>query len=201
MRRNICSGAGWRIVIAVCLWGSAGWWGCGTQLPQPTDRFISNEFGFEISVPADLAQTGWIIVRADEAAVTHVYIPPDSSQFEAVAVVAPPGYSFPSLAPFFVDIFRLQDPSMTVEELGDLRAAQVGTQLRSRSQRTINGISAEELTHGDEDDLTYELLMVGQGMGYSINTRGAPDTSETAQQFLVSSGAFRTISATFRFVD
>lgn len=201
MRRDICFGAGWFVAVAICVCGAAGWWGCGSQLPQPTDRFVSNEFGFEISVPADLAQTGWIIVRADEAAVSHIYIPPDSSQFEAVAVVVPPGYSFPTLAPFFVDIFRLHNASMTVRELGDLRVAQVGAQLRNRTQRVINGISTEELIHGEEDDLTYEILMVGQGMGYSVNTRGAPDTSATAQQFLVSSGAFRNISATFRFVD
>jgi len=187
-------------VLACWVAGGLLWVGCGTDSDiDQAHEFTSSEFNFQLSIPSTLSNAGWIIVPAAHSTATHVYVPPDSSTFEAVAVVAPPGYTFPVLAPFFVDVFRLKNPEMTAAELAELREAQVGGQLLSRLSDVESPVTSETLVHGLGDDLIYEVLYVGGGLGYSINTRGAPDTSLTAHSFVVDSRALQDIASTFRF--
>ncbi len=173
--------------------------GCGTDTPQSTDRFISNEFNFEISVPQEFSRVGWFIIREQDSALPHQYRPPGNSTFEPVAVVVPSTETAPALAPFFVDIFRFQNPPVTANELGDIRVGQVGENLRSRTSLQINGAPAEELVHGQGDNVTYETFLSREGIGYAIVTLGAPDTSTTATSFFVAADAYRAVARTFRF--
>ncbi len=173
--------------------------GCGTNVPEATNRFVSREFGFEISVPQELAQAGWFIIPERELTFSHQYQPPDTSVFEPVAVVVPPTERASVLAPFFVDVFRLRNPSAAPKDLGDIRTGQVGEKLRSRRSLVINGESAEELVHGEGNRVMYETYLSRQGLGYAVHTLGAPDTSTTAIGFIIDVEVYRQVTQTFRF--
>ena len=175
--------------------------GCGGNQTQASDQFVSQTFDFELSVPEDMALGGWLIVRAQDATVSHIYIPPDSSEVEPVAVVLPPGSVFPALAPFFVDVFRLKTPGTTVTQLGDFRATQVGTTLVERTPGLTNGVPSEFMVHrspNTSDILIYEAFWAKDGLGYAMNTSGASVNAQQATQFFISDQAFRNVMATFR---
>ena len=177
--------------------------GCGTdRVPEGTVRFVSREFKFEISVSDELARAGWIIVRAQDAAVTHECVLPDSSVGEAVAVVAPPAASFPALAPIFVDVSQLRDASETPKGLGDLRAEQVGESLLTQRSLAINGIQAEEVAVlRERDGVTYETFLTRGGVAYSVSALGALVASPTGAQFLVDTEVYRQVALSFRFTE
>ena len=187
------------------------WWGaslllvllgCGGQDEvEIKEQFVSQEFNFEISLPGDMAQNGWLIVHARDATVTHQYVAPDSSDIERIAVVVPPAQSFPLFSPFFADVFRLRDPEMTARQLADLRAVEAGDFLIGRQSLTVNGVAAEELIHGVANDVFYETFLAYEGLAYSINTSGAPETSTVANQFFVVLSAYRDVVQTFRFLE
>ena len=191
---------GWAFQLAA-VWSLVLLFGCtGQQVPDSTNQFVSREFNFEISVPEGLLAAGWLIVRREDAAVIHDYVPPDSSSWQPVVVVIPPGRSFPSLSPFFVDIFHLRNPAMAAKELGDRRAEQAGSNLISRRSRVVSGVPAEEVISGSPENVIYETFLVHQGLGYSVNASGAPDTSSTAVPFIVSSSAYEQVIQTFRIL-
>ena len=171
-------------------------------MPEGTVRFVSREFNFEVSISNELARAGWIIVRAQDATVTHEYVLPDSSTGEAVAVVAPPASSFPALAPIFVDVSQPRDASATPRGLGDLRAAQVGESLLSQVSLVINGVQAEEVAvHREGDNVTYETFLTQDGMAYSVNVLGAMDAYSPGAQFAVDPLVYRQVAQSFRFTE
>ena len=177
-------------------------WGCRADRPaEGTNRFVSREFSFEISVPAGMFAAGWIIIRPEDSTVTHTYSPPGAVDWEQVAVVVPPSDSYPLFVPFFVDVFRLQNALATAEDLADIRVDAVGEALISRRSITVSGVPAVEVIHGTADDATHETYLTRQGIGYAIDTRGASDASTTAGGFFVDNLSYRQLVQTFKFTE
>lgn len=173
--------------------------GCGPQSAEILRDFVSPEFEFEISVPESLSSFGWLIVRPQDANLSHRYVPPDSSDFEPMAVVVPPGQSFPALAPFFVDVFPLKNSGMTAIQLGELRAE--GEQNVTRRSLTIQGQPAEEVTSLTGARVVIETFLVRNGIGYVINSSGSSDTGPAGGEFIVDSVAYQLVVETFRFLE
>ena len=166
---------------------------CGTQETQVYSTYTNREFGFVVTIPDDLVRAGWGIVNAEDATVFHVFTPPDTSTWEAIAVVVPPGALFPSLSPFFIDVFNVKDPTLSSVALADKKAARVGDRVLSRKILTADGRQLAQLVHGAGDDVNYETYVVGNGFGYAFLAQGAPDTSQTAVSFRVDSDAYDRI--------
>ena len=186
----------WCVAATTCM-------ACGSieEVAQSGSRFVSESYGFEIAVGDSLDRAGWFIVRERDAALTHLYTPPDSSSWTPVAVIVPPGASFPALAPFNVDVFELKDPSLSAGALAELRSFQVGDDVISRASKTVNGQDAAEVIYGQGNSVAYETFLTRRGIGFSVNALGAPDVSNVPRQFVVDSGAYRAVVNQFRFLD
>jgi hypothetical protein len=193
----------WRTNAVLALAVLALLWGCGSRNTgvEGTNQFTSREYNFEISVTDTMSRSGWFIIKEEDAALSHIYVPPDSSQGINVAVVIPPAASFPAFAPFNVDVFRLEDGAATAEVLADIRALQVAEVLRSRRSRTINNRQAEEIIYGLGTEVTYETLFSRDGLGYSINSLGATLPSGPAAGFFINPTAYENVVQSFRFLQ
>ena len=101
----------------------------------------------------------------------------------------------------FDHFLQARDPEMTARQLADLRAVEAGDFLIGRQSLTVNGVAAEELIHGVANDVFYETFLAYEGLAYSINTSGAPETSTVANQFFVVLSAYRDVVQTFRFLE
>ena len=172
---------------------------CGPQPTQIYTTYVNDEFGFAVTIPDDLGRVGWGIVDAEDATIVHAFTPPDTSSWEAIAVVVPPGALFPLLAPIFIDIFNVKDPTLSSVELADLKANRVVDRLLSRQTLTAaDGRELAQLVHGSGDNINYETYAVGNGFGYAFLAQGAPDTSQTSAPFRVDSDAYDRIIGSLR---
>jgi len=154
-------------------------WSCGSRNlgVEGTSQYVNREYNFQISVTDSMSRAGWFIIKEADAALPHLYIPPDSSQSIPVAVVVPPAASFPAFAPFNADVFRLEDAAATPKILADMRAIQIAEVLLSRRSRTINGQAAEEIVYGTGVEIIRETIFTRDGLGYSFNSLGALERS------------------------
>jgi hypothetical protein len=193
----------WRTNAVLALVVLALQWGCGSRNTgvEGTIQFTSREYNFEISVTDTMSRSGWFIIKEEDAALPHIYIPPDSSQGISVAVVVPPAASFPAFAPFNVDVFRLEDAAATAKVLADIRSLQVAEVLRSRRSRVINNQQAEEIIYGLGTEVTYETLFSSDGLGYSINSLGATLPAGPAAGFFINPTAYENVVQSFRFLQ
>jgi hypothetical protein len=162
--------------------------------------FSSSEFGFELTVPEDLERNGWGIIHARDATVSHTFTPPDTSSWQPIAVVVPPGSLFPTLSPIFVDVFNVKDPSISAIALADKKAERVADRVLSRQTITAGSLDLAQVVHGSGDDVNYETFAVGNGFGYALLAQGAPDTSRTATSFFVDSIADGRIVSSLRLM-
>ena len=179
-------------------------WACGSRDlgVEGTNQYVDREYNFSISVTDSMSRAGWFIIKEEDAALPHIYIPPDSSQSIPVAVVVPPAASFPAFAPFNADVFRLEDAAATPKILADMRAIQVAAALLSRRSRTINGQAAEELVYGTGVEIIRETLFARDGLGYSFNSLGALERSSVpAAGFFINSTAYEQVVQSFSFLQ
>ena len=172
--------------------------GCGERIPIIVSQYNSEAFGFGFTIPEDLERGGWGVIDAEDATVRHSFAPPDTSTWEAVAVIVPPGHLFPLLSPIFVDVFYVRDPATTPSALADKKVERVGARLLSRKSMSAGGLSLEQVVYGNGDDVTYETYAVGNNLGYAFLAQGAPDSTQTTSTFLVDSGSYDRIVSTFR---
>lgn len=171
---------------------------CSERGTRILTDYSSETFGFELALPEDLARSGWGVVDAEDATVFHTFSPPDTSTWQAVAVVVPPGSSFPLLSPIFIDIFNVKNPAISPTELADRKAARVGDRVLARDAFSSAGLNIATIVHGQGDDVNYEAYAVGNGLGYAILAQGAPDTSATATTFRVDTSAYGRIVRSLR---
>ena len=194
---------GLRLALPCLVLALLGCEGIANQTVTGTDRFVSEDFGFEVSLSDTLNRAGWFIIRERDSALTHTYTPPDSSEWTAVAVVIPPAVSFPSLAPFNVDVFRLKNASSTVADLADMRVAQVGADslILSRRALVVDGEDAVEVVFRQGSAFAFETFFSRSGMGYTINALGAPDFLSVPRNFTVDSRVYGHVVGSFRYVN
>ena len=154
--------------------------GCGPQGANIFTNYSSSTFGFSVQLDDDLERAGWGVIDAENATVRHTFTPPDTSTWEAVAVVVPPGSSFPLLSPLFIDIFNVKVPEATALSLADDTANRLGDRVLSRQTLDAGGVALAQIVHGAGDDINYETYAVGNGLGYAFLAQGAPITSAAA---------------------
>jgi hypothetical protein len=140
------------------------------------------------------------VVHARDATVTHTFTPPDTSNWQAVAVVVPPGSLFPLLSPIFVDVFNVKDQMASALALADKKAERVADRILDRKTTTAGGVDFAQIIHGSGDNLNYESYAVGNGFGYALLAQGAPDTSTTTATFRVDSVAYDRIVSGLRLM-